>query len=277
MKRLIHILYTLVGALLAWGVYAPLFFSLMFLWFTPRFYLMRTRAKLNGTFGSSEYRRQVTAWQANYSHVTTRLFELVMFMRIKIRVQSGPIIQPGKSYIVIANHISWFDTVYFPGVCERLKLTNVRYVIKESFLRYRIARFVLAQSWIDAGFPFITRTNAKIDIQRIEDASRLALQEGASMLIFPEGTRQPNDIIGQPKWRGFAAQEKLLAGCQIVSLTQCLDKMVGPTIWTGHTYFLRTIFVDVKVHQPLAADVDRKAWLEKEFEHKAELIKAIRT
>jgi len=278
MKPLQNLVRMIVGNLLAWGVFAPLFFFLMFAWFTPKLYFMRARAKRDGSYGTATYRRSMTDWQANCSHVYTRLFETIMFMTIRVRVAYGPKIVPGQSHIIIANHISWFDTVYFPGLCARLGLKNVRYVVKKSFSRYRLAYYVLTITWDEAGFPAVTRVREKADedIRAIEDGTRLALSDGASMLIFCEGTRQPDAIIGKPKWRGFAAQEKIFQGCRIASITQCLDEPVGPTIWSGYSYFGRIILFDLRVFDPLAVEIDRQSWLEREFERKGELIRSIR-
>ncbi len=276
MKGIFRIGRLTIGFLLYYGVFAPLFFLIMFAWLTPRFYRLRALAILLGHYGSPAWRREATGWMALSSRVYTTIFRYIMFMKIEIRFADGQEIAPDESYVVISNHISWFDTVAYPGLCDRIGIENVRFVVKESMLVHRPAYYVLTRTWEEACFPFVTRTNPEEDIRRIEKASEIALTDKASMLIFPEGTRQPDGNVGTPKWKGFSAQEKLFQGCPIVSLTQCYDGPVGRTIWWGFTYFRRTIIWDVRVHEPLAPDIDRKAWLEAEFAHKAELIRAVR-
>jgi len=257
-------------------------------WFAPRYHYMRFQAKQDGSYGSATYRKMVTTWQAEYSRVITKLFQIIMRLKIEARVEDhdaqsgfthhcGLHIVPGKSHIIISNHISWFDAVCYPSLCASIGLNDVRYVVKESALKHPIAYPFLTISWDEARFPAVTRTNPEYDLKEIHAKSLIALHDGASMLTFCEGTRQPNDIIGTPKWKGFAEQEKIFHDCNIVSLTQCLDRPVGKTIWLGHTYFLRSIILNVHVRQPLTPEIDRRTWLEQEFASKAELIRAART
>ncbi|MBI2551478.1 1-acyl-sn-glycerol-3-phosphate acyltransferase [Candidatus Uhrbacteria bacterium] len=276
LKAIVFVARLIVGNILFFGVFAPLFFLIMFLWLTERFYLMRARAKRRGDYGSIAYRRSVTRWQALCSRVYTALLRTLLFVKVEIRWEEGAEILPNQSYLIISNHVSWFDTVLYPGLCNYIGLKDVRFVVKEAFLKHRLAYFVLSRTWEEAAFPFVSRTNPEEDLKRIEYSSKIALDDTASMLTFCEGTRQPDGMVGTPKWKGFCAQERIFQGRKIVSLTQCYDRPVSRTIWSGSSYLGRTIIIYVRVHEPLAPDIDRRGWLEEEFRHKDKLVRSIR-
>ena len=113
---------------------------------------------------------------------------------IKMEVEGLENIEPGKSYIYIANHQSNFDilaTAYaIPG--------TVRFVAKKEL--FRIPLF--AQSMRMAGMIPIDRGKSA-EARRTLDMAIEKVRQGVSLILFPEGTRSLDGAIHDFKKGGF--------------------------------------------------------------------------
>lgn len=88
---------------------------------------------------------------------------------------------PSGRYILMANHRSWFD---IPVLFAALSGHQFRFVAKESL--FRIPLF--GQAMARGGCISIDRENPRRGMKSIQEA--IAKSAHASILIFPEGTRQ---------------------------------------------------------------------------------------
>lgn len=88
---------------------------------------------------------------------------------------------PRGRYILMVNHQSWFD---IPVLLEAIRGHQFRFLAKESL--FRIPLFGHAMSRV--GYIGIDRDNPRRGMKSIQEA--IARSAHASILIFPEGTRQ---------------------------------------------------------------------------------------
>ena len=88
---------------------------------------------------------------------------------------------PQGPLIVIANHISWFDTPLL-GVCLP---RPIAFMAKEEYFRSPFTRFIFSKL---GGFPV---QRGEIDRKSLRQAIQL-LEKGGTLGIFPEGTRSRN-------------------------------------------------------------------------------------
>lgn len=114
---------------------------------------------------------------------------------LKIEVSGLENVDPSKSYVYMANHLSFLDgPVLFyviPG--------PVRVILKKSVFRIPVVgpgmRFV--------GFVPVDRKRASGGKRSIDEASRMMKEKDYSFLIFPEGTRSRTGRLQPFKRGGF--------------------------------------------------------------------------
>ena len=193
MKYILRPFYWLYQYLIAW----PLFLVLTI--FTALFTICCVHWR-NAEFVHRE--------QQFWSKASFRLFFL------PVSVDGYEHIQPGQSYVFVANHQSMFDVwlVYgwLPVVFKWLMKAELRKV-----------PFV-GTACKAAGHIFVERKNAKASMESLQQIEK-QLTGGVSTVIFPEGTRSRNGEVGRFKRGAF--QIALDLGLPVIplSLSGCFD------------------------------------------------------
>lgn len=98
----------------------------------------------------------------------------------RVKVKKNKLLDPKKSYVFIANHQGAFDVFLTYGFLGQ----NIKWVQKHEL---RKIPFVGKASEI-AGHVFVDSTNMKTMLATIKKAEE-ELEDGTSMVIFPEGAR----------------------------------------------------------------------------------------
>jgi 1-acyl-sn-glycerol-3-phosphate acyltransferase len=117
----------------------------------------------------------------------TRIFILtVLWPYFRVNVSGGDYLKGEGAVIVAPVHRSNLDSLILAGVTRR----RLRALAKESLFQIRPFAWFMAAL---GAFP-IRRGSADRESLR---AARLLLDEGATLLVFPEGGRQSSDEIGE--------------------------------------------------------------------------------
>lgn len=113
---------------------------------------------------------------------------------VKVECISNSRLVPGQSYVIVANHQSFFD---IPAMMLRLGIP-FRWVVKKEF------KYVPMFGWALylAGHIFVDRSHPKKSIKSLNDGVR-NLAAGASVAFFAEGTRNANGMMGEFKSGAF--------------------------------------------------------------------------
>lgn len=85
--------------------------------------------------------------------------------------------------VFVGNHMSSLETVIMPCLISPYK--EITFVVKESLLHYPVFKHVMRSRHPIA----VTRTNAREDFVRVMQGGVKKLQEGLSIVIFPQTTR----------------------------------------------------------------------------------------
>ncbi len=114
---------------------------------------------------------------------------------LRIEVEGLENVDPSRSYVFMANHLSFLDgPLLFYVIPQR-----VRVILKKSIFRIPVVgpgmRFV--------GFVPVDRKRASGGKRSIDEAARMMKQKGYSFLIFPEGTRSRTGQLQSFKRGGF--------------------------------------------------------------------------
>jgi 1-acyl-sn-glycerol-3-phosphate acyltransferase len=142
----------------------------------------------------------------------SRSFFWLMFLPVS--VDGAEHIQPGQSYVFVANHQSMFDVwlVYgwLPVIFKWLMKAELRKV-----------PFV-GTGCKAAGHIFVDRRNAKAAMESLKEVER-QLVGGVSTVIFPEGTRSKDGEVGRFKRGAFQIAWDLGLPVIPLSLSGCFD------------------------------------------------------
>lgn len=114
---------------------------------------------------------------------------------LRIEVEGLENVAPSRSYVFMANHLSFLDgPLLFYVIPQR-----VRVILKKSIFRIPVVgpgmRFV--------GFVPVDRKRASGGKRSIDEAARMMKEKGYSFLIFPEGTRSRTGQLQSFKRGGF--------------------------------------------------------------------------
>ncbi|MBQ1858277.1 MAG: 1-acyl-sn-glycerol-3-phosphate acyltransferase [Paludibacteraceae bacterium] len=142
----------------------------------------------------------------------SRSFFWLMFIPVSVDGQEH--IQPGQSYVFVANHQSMFDVwlVYgwLPVIFKWLMKAELRKV-----------PFV-GTGCKAAGHIFVDRRNAKAAMESLKEVGK-QLVNGVSTVIFPEGTRSKDGEIGRFKRGAFQIAWDLGLPVIPLSLDGCFE------------------------------------------------------
>lgn len=138
--------------------------------------------------------------------------------------------------VIIGNHMSMMETLLLPVLIQPMK--PVTFVIKESLLTYPVFRHVMRSRNPVA----VTRTNPRQDLKTVLEEGAKRLEEGTSIIVFPQTTRTTAFDPAEMTSIGVKLAKK--AGVRIVPLALRTDA------WMNGKYLkdLGRINVRRKVH-----------------------------
>ena len=132
----------------------------------------------------------------NPVHIVARIWarSILTVSRVPVRVDGLSNIEPGKSYVYMANHSSNFDIPVLLGYLP----VQFRWLAKAEL--FKIPGFGRAMR--GAGYVKIDRFNQESAFESINEAAQ-KMKNGVSVMIFPEGTRSMDGRIKSFKKGGF--------------------------------------------------------------------------
>ena len=163
---------------------------------------------------------------------------LVRAAGIKVRLHNEERMRTGAPRIFVSNHVSWFDVLTLAAVLPRYK-----FVGKAELFRIPI----FGRAARSAGMIAIERENRKSAFESYRIAAE-RIRAGASVVVFPEGTRGKSYSLREFKKGPFVLA--VAAGVPIV-----------PTIVHGtmeamrrDSFHVRPTVVDIHVLEPIPAE-----------------------
>lgn len=154
----------------------------------------------------------------------------------KVTVKGSEKLSPNQSYVITPNHQGAFDIFLIYGYLGK----NLKWVQKHTL---RKIPFVGKASEI-AGHIFVNQSSLKSMKETIINAEK-AIQDGASMVVFPEGSRTyDGKMISFRKGAFLIAQQMQLP---IVPIT-----LNGPfDVMKIHTYLINPGKLELIIHDPI--------------------------
>ena len=197
----------------------------------------------------------------DYFHNTAKKWanKILKIAGVVTKIEGLEKIIPNESYVFVSNHLSLFDI----PVLQSALPCNFRIVYKKELEKVPFFGYVLAKS------PYIgiVREDSKDAMKGIKQAIE-DFQKGASVLLFPEGTRSVDGKLQNFKRGAFmlaAKSRKPLVPITLIGTNKIMPK--------GKLYFVQGE-VRVIIHDPIAPpEVSSKVY-ELEIQNKVyEIIK----
>lgn len=160
---------------------------------------------------------------------------ILLTSRVRVEVHGLDRLQPGTTYVFVANHQSFFD---IPVVFWWLPF-QLRIIAKDSLGRVPFVGWHLRR----AGHLLVDRRNP--DRVGILATWRRVVADGLSLIIFPEGTRSRDGRVGRFKAGSFVLA--IEAGIPVVPLSIVGTRALMPR----GSFFVRPGTVRFTVHDPV--------------------------
>ena len=155
----------------------------------------------------------------NVAHLVGRFWakSIVFVSRVKVSVQGLERIDPGTTYVYMANHQSMFDILALLGYLP----VQFRWLAKMELFHIPLFGYSMAR----VGYIGIDRSNRKAAYESLQQAAQ-KIAQGVSVVVFPEGTRSPDGQIKPFKAGGFYLA--IRSGRPIVPVVICGSHHVMP-------------------------------------------------
>ena len=146
----------------------------------------------------------------NASHRISSLWSrwICRWNGIRVDIQGLEHIKKGQAQIFVANHQSFFDIFALSGYLP----VQIRWVAKASLFRIPFMGWAM---WASRYIPVVRDNRKKAYQAFLTTIERIKF--GASVVIFPEGTRSENGTIGEFKKGGHLLAAR--SGAQMVPVT----------------------------------------------------------
>lgn len=163
---------------------------------------------------------------------------LVWAAGIRVRLHNAERMQAGTPNIFVSNHVSWFDVLTLAAILPRYK-----FIGKVELFRIPI----FGRAARAAGMIAIQRDNRKSAFESYRVAAE-RIRAGASVVVFPEGTRGRSYALREFKKGPFVLA--VAAGAPII------PTLIHGTIevMPRDSFFVRSKLVDVHFLEPIPVD-----------------------
>lgn len=163
-----------------------------------------------------------------------RLFCYVFL--IPVHVHGKENIRPGQSYVIVANHQSFFDIFALYGHIG----IRFKWLMKQEIDRIPFVGWACRA----AGHICIDRASAMHSYKSLDKAKR-QLSDGMSVIIFPEGTRTPDGQVHKFKRGSFQIAADLQLPVLPVTINGCYRVM------SRHDWHVNRHAIDIRILEPL--------------------------
>jgi 1-acyl-sn-glycerol-3-phosphate acyltransferase len=224
-------------------------------------------------------RRRIGSWQAAWARLWYLFCRVIGGVRItyefdesmRSAIARGP-------FIIVSNHFGAFDGLVIAEILRRVGCPDFRPVAK----RQVNAIPIMGRVWKELGAAFVERDHRRSDADAVSVLADIAREDGASVIIFPEGTvltaakavRGARTLL-PPKLGGFRRLVRALPDRPILSLTMYWRDF-APYVMSDEGLVPpgRDVLVECRIVAPLAVSDADRALLEEWHRKESWLMKA---
>ncbi len=158
----------------------------------------------------------------------------------RLEVEGGDNIDPGRSYVVVANHLSTLDIM----ACLLAVPLPIRFLAKKELFRVP----VLAQGMRMVGIIEVDREARGAIHSEVNRQSRELIEKGRSLIIYAEGTRPRNGVMKPFKKGAFTMA--ISAGLPVLPMSIHGSYQA----WPPSTVMVRGGLIRIVIDKPVETD-----------------------
>ncbi|HEU4918022.1 MAG TPA: lysophospholipid acyltransferase family protein [Acidimicrobiia bacterium] len=158
----------------------------------------------------------------------------------RLEVEGGDNIDPGRSYVVVANHLSTLDIM----ACLLAVPLPIRFLAKKELFRVP----VLAQGMRMVGIIEVDREARGAIHSEVNRQSRELIEKGRSLIIYAEGTRPRNGVMKPFKKGAFTMA--ISAGLPVLPMSIHGSYQA----WPPGTVMVRGGLIRIVIDKPVETD-----------------------
>lgn len=155
-------------------------------------------------------RRSIRALMSRSFSLFTWLMSVLGLIRVEFRPGDREKLRRAKGVIVVANHPSLIDVVILVGCMPQADCIVKSRLFTTPFVRWVVGRIYIPNS---------------LSFDEITNRCRASLEEGNSLVIFPEGTRTAKE--SSPRFKRGAAHIALRTGHDLLPIVIEADNPMG--------------------------------------------------
>lgn len=205
-------------------------------WWRTVFYLIPAVSLYTIALGSASLLSTLVDRRGNIGHRCARMWSWLILRTtgVRVKVEGLERLDPNRSYIFAANHQSIYDIpILFASLPFQLRILAKESLGRIPFMGWHLHR---------TGHVLVDRRNPGAGVVR--KMARL-VEEGHSLIVFPEGTRSTDGNVGRFKGGSF-----------VIALQSGLPVVPISVIGSRHVMFRGELMVrpgDVRVivHEPI--------------------------
>jgi 1-acyl-sn-glycerol-3-phosphate acyltransferase len=113
-----------------------------------------------------------------------------------------------RPVILLSNHMSTLETMIFPGIIQ--PLTNVTFVVKDALVKHWAFRDVM----LSRNPIVLSRSNPREDFRIVMEEGPQRLNNGTSVIIFPQSTRRM--VFNPAEFNSLGTKLAAKTGAQVI-------------------------------------------------------------
>lgn len=125
---------------------------------------------------------------------------IIRVLLLPVKVEGREHLQPGQSYVFVANHQGAFDIFLVYGFLNR----NFKWMMKHQLRRMPLVGMACA-----AAHHIFVDKRGPSKVKETYDKARATLRDGMSLVVFPEGARTYTGHMGEFKRGAFMLADEL--------------------------------------------------------------------
>lgn len=200
--------------------------------FLPLFLILTILTALATTIGCSLGGEKVFSYYPGM--IWSRLTCLLALCPVK--VSGGEKLDRSRSYVFVSNHQGAFDIFLLYGYLGQ----PVKWIMKQSLRKIPL----VGKACESAGFIFVDRSSAQAAARSVLEAEK-KLKSGASVVLFPEGTRSLSGKLGRFKRGAFQMALDLKIPIVPVTINGSFE------IMPRNSHFLHPHRMELILHDPI--------------------------
>lgn len=232
-----------------------------FHWWRTVFFLIPTIAVYTIVLGTLSVASSVFDRRGRFAHGCARAWSWLILATtgVRVRVDGLERLTPATTYVFVSNHQSIYDIpVLFASLPYQLRIIAKESLGSFPFLGWHLKR---------TGHLLVDRRNP--DRAGILKRAAQLVDEGLSLIVFPEGTRSVDGMVG--RFKGGSFMLALEAGLPIVPISVAGSRR----IMRKGRLAVRPGLVALHVHAPIPLDSSTPSTLIQDAKTLAERVRAI--